>query len=126
MTSFKKLLKENHLWYKKIGKVYCPILNERIIFNSKGFYHLRYKSSGGARSINEQMYKIGLLPLVIPVIKRATYIHEYKKKRYSKAINKYFEIWELRAKVGKQKSEIAVVLRRVGNGNITFFSVWKN
>jgi len=98
-----------------------------VIFNSKGFYHLRYDSHGKQRSIKEQKYKIGLLPLVIPVLKCATSIHEYKKEEYSKPLGKYYEIWELRALVGKKfPNIISVVLRRIGNGNITFLSVWKN
>lgn len=71
------------------------------------------------------MYKLGLLPLVIPVIKIARKIHEYKKEQYSKPLGKYYEIWELREIVGQQNTLVSVVLRRIGNGSITFLSVWK-
>lgn len=126
-TNFKEFLKEKSAWYKSVKSVDCPILNETVIFNSKGFYHLRYDSHGKQRSKKEQKYKIGLLPLVIPVIKYANSIHEYKKEEYSKPLGKYYEIWELRALVGKKYPKIiSVVLRRIGNGNITFLSVWKN
>lgn len=124
-TTFVNFLREKRTWYKTIKKVYCPILNEYVVFNSKGFYHLRYDTFGKARSIKEQSYKLGLLPLVIPVIKNARKVHEYKKQQYSKPLGKYFEIWELRATAGKQNTEVSVVLRRIGNGNITFLSVWK-
>ena len=123
--SFKDFLREKRAWYKTIGNTYCPILNETVVFNSKGFYHLRYDSFGKERSISEQMYKIGLLPLVIPVIKTATKIHDYKKEQYSKPLGKYFEIWELKEIVGQQATTVSVVLRRIGTGNITFLSVWK-
>jgi len=122
---FKDFLQEGRDWYKKVGKVYCPILNEYIFFNSKGFYHLRYDSHGKMRSVKEQMYKIGLLPLVIPVIKNATQVYDYKKKEYSKPLGKYFEIWQLNEVVGQQSTTVSVVLRRIGTGNITFLSVWK-
>lgn len=121
----KEFVGEKRVWYKAVGKVWCPILNQNIVFNSKGFYHLRYDSFGKERPKQEQMYKLGLLPLVIPVIKCATNIHEYKKEQYSKPLGKYFEIWELKEIVGQQKSLVSVVLRRVGNGEITFLSVWK-
>ena len=42
MADFKELLIEKRAWYKTIGKIYCPILKEYVLFNSKGFYHLRY------------------------------------------------------------------------------------
>lgn len=124
--TFKDLLKQNRAWYKKIGFVDCAILNQKIVFNSKGFYHLRYGGCGKARRVKEQHYKLGLLPLVIPVIQKATCVYEYKPDLYSKKIGKYFEIWELREVVGKQKVSVSVVLRRIGKGNITFYSVWKN
>lgn len=126
-TNFKDFLLEKSAWYKSVKTVHCPILNETVIFNSKGFYHLRYDSHGKQRTIREQKYKIGLLPLVIPVLQYATSIYEYKKEQYSKPLGKYYEIWELRALVGKKHPEIvSVVLRRIGDGNITFLSVWKN
>lgn len=122
---YQELLKERRAWYKNVKKVYCPILGEDIIFNSKGFYHLRYKSGGHERNRKVQMYKLGLLPLVIPVIKSAKKIHDYKKGKYSKPLGKYYEIWELREIVGQQNTLVSVVLRRIGNGNISFLSVWK-
>ena len=123
--SHKEFIKEKQAWYKTIGKIHCPILNEDIVFNSKGFYHLRYDSFGKQRSIKEQKYKLGLLPLVIPVIKCATSVYEYKKQQYSKPLGKYFEIWELKEVVGQSKTMVSVILRRIGNGNISFLSVWK-
>lgn len=125
MATFQQLLRERRAWYKTIGKVYCPILNENVIFNSKGFYHLRYDGTKRARKVKEQMYKLGLLPLVIPVITNAKSIVEYKKEQYSERLGKYYEIWELNAVVGQQNTSITVVLRRIGTGNITFLSVWK-
>ena len=125
MQSFQEFLKEKRAWYKTIGEVHCPVLNADIHFNSKGFYHLRYDSFGKARNIKEQKYKLGLLPLVIPVIKNATGVYEYKKEQYSKPLGKYFEIWELKEVAGKQDTTVSVILRRIGTGNITFLSVWK-
>ena len=123
--TFAEFLKKHRAWYKTIRCVYCPILNENIIFNAKGFYHLRYDNHGKIRNVKEQRYKIGLLPLVIPAIQNANKIHEYKKGIYSKPMGKFFEIWELKEIVGRQDTIISVVLRRIGTGNITFLSVWK-
>ena len=89
---FKEFLKEKRAFYKTLKNIHCPILNETVVFNSKGFYHLRYDNHGKERLVKEQKYKLGLLPLVQPVIKSATTIHEYKKQEYSKPLGKYFEI----------------------------------
>jgi len=72
------------------------------------------------------MYKLGLLPLVIPVIKSAKKIFKYTPQHYSKKLNKYIEYWSLKETVGKQKTKVVVIFRRIGNGQITFHSVMKN
>ena len=119
------MLEEKRAHYKSIKDCWCPILKERIIFNSKGFHHLRYNGAGHKRSVKEQMYRIGLIPLIKPVIKNATKIHKYTPKTYSKSLGKYVEYWLLRDIVGKQDTIVDVILRRIGDGNITFYSVWK-
>ncbi len=125
--NFKEFLKEKRAFYKtlSVSDVYCPVLDANIVFNSKGFYHLRYDSHGKERVIKEQRYKLTLLPLVKAVIKCATSIHEYRKEEYSKPLGKYFEIWEIKATVGKSNTTVSVILRRIGTGNITFLSVFK-
>jgi hypothetical protein len=124
-SSFNDFLKEKRAWYKSIKEVFCPILGENIVFNSKGFHHLSFDGTGRKRTIKEQKYKMGLLPLVIPVIKNSNRIFKYEKERYSKSLGKYFEIWVLQEIVGKNNVTVFVVLRRIGTGNITFLSVWK-
>ncbi len=70
------------------------------------------------------MYKLGLLPLVIPVIKNANEIYKYNKI-FIKKEDKEVEYWELRMVVGLQRTLTRVILRRRGSGNITFYSVMK-
>ena len=123
MGSYKKLLEERRTWYKKIKKVYCPILKECVMFTSKGFHHLIYPS-GKWRPVKEQMYKLGLLPLIIPVIKNAKTIYKYEKCS-NKVLDKEVEFWTLKEIVGKRKAVTKVILKRVGTGNITFLSVMK-
>lgn len=123
MDSYRKLLIERRIWYNSIKQVYCPILKEYIIFNSKGFQHLIYPN-GKWRPKKEQMYKLGLLPLVIPVIKNSTKISGYKKC-FHKDLGKEAEFWTLIEIVGKQNILTKVILRRIGTGNITFLSVMK-
>jgi len=123
MDNYKKLLEERRTCYKSIGKVYCPILKEYVVFNSKGFNHLIYPN-GKWRPKKEQKYKLGLLPLVIPVIKSSTKISKYEKC-FVKDLGKEAEFWTLTEIVGKQNTPIKVILRRIGTGNITFLSVMK-
>jgi hypothetical protein len=122
---YNKLIKEKRTWYKAVQKSFCPILKEDIYFTSKGFRHLLYDGLGHARSRKERMYKIGLLPLVIPVIKSATKIEDYKLPVYSEKLGKMVEYWSLQSTVGKQRTVVTVILRRIGTGLIHFYSVWK-
>ncbi len=120
-----ELLNEKRVWYKTLTLCHCPILNEDIIFNSKGFHHLLFDGLGHARTHKERMYRLGLLPLIIPVLKTSKKIHEYVPQQYSKSLNKDVEYWILKETVGRQETLVTVVLRRIGSGNITFYSIWK-
>ncbi len=44
--------------YQAVGKVYCPILGENIVFNSIGFRHLYIKPDGTYKDVNEAIYKL--------------------------------------------------------------------
>ena len=122
---FDELIKKSRTWYKAVRKSYCPILNDDVFFTSKGFRHLLYDGLGHARSRKERMYKVGLLPLVIPVLKSATEIEDYKPPTYSEKLGKMVGFWSLQSVVGKQKILVTVVLRKVGTGSVHFYSVWK-
>lgn len=123
--SYDDLLTSRKTWYENIRKIYCPCLNEYIYFNSKGFHHIKYDGSGKARTIKERMYRLGILPLSVPVIRNATKTYEYKQPEYSDKTKKKVAYWALKEKVGKQKTTVTVVLRKIGSGNITFYSIMK-
>jgi hypothetical protein len=79
------------------------------------------------------MLKLRLLPLAIDVIKRSGTIQEYRKiwqaigkpgadgMRRAKEV----EYWGLVAIIGKRPDKIRVISRRVGTGNVTFWSVMR-
>ena len=77
------------------------------------------------------MYKLGLLPLVRPVIHNATKVDKYERRLSPvggrrKKILKEIEYWGLIEVVGKQNTKVRVVLRRiVGSTTIHFWSVMK-
>ena len=123
--NYHEFIKEKRTWYKAVGKSFCLILKEDVFFTSKGFQHLLYDGLGHARSRKERMYRVGLLPLVIPVLKSATKIEDYKSPTFSKPLAKMVEFWTLQSVVGKRKILVTVILRKVGTGKIHFYSVWK-
>lgn len=118
--------------YEKIASIHCPILKEKVIFNAKGFHHLLYESNGKARSINERIYKLTLMPLAKAVIQNATSIDEERNvkirvSRKKKTLLKDGKTFSLVASVGRKNPvQVRVILLRIGNGNLTFRSIMKH
>ena len=119
-------------FYKSIGEVNCPYFSANIVFNSDGFHHLQF-SAERERSKEEQMLKFSLLPAVPHILRNAGTIQEYRhtmepvgQKRFSDGAHEMREIeyWGIVAITkGERPIRIKIILRRVGNGNIVFWSV---
>ncbi|HVX51896.1 MAG TPA: hypothetical protein VHB48_17165 [Chitinophagaceae bacterium] len=120
-----------HAVYTKQRAIYNPYFRTQIILNSDGFHHLQF-SSRKERNKREQLLKLTLLPLAFEIIKNAGTIQEYrtlltpigKASGKSKAISmKQVEYWGLIGIVGTKRIKVRAILRRIGDGNITFWSV---
>jgi hypothetical protein len=108
-----------------------PYFQTQIILNSDGFHHLQF-SARRERNKREQLLKFNLLPLALEIIKKSGTIQEYRKlltpigkpsPRDGSVPMKEVEYWGLVAIVGEKRIKVRTVLRRVGDGNITFWSV---
>jgi hypothetical protein len=111
--------------------IYSPYFKDQIVFNSDGFHHLRY-SARRERSKEEQVLKFTLLPLGIRIINTATTLQEYRKllspvgdrsTRDGSIKMKMVEWWGFVAIFVEHDIKVRVVLRKVGEGNIHFWSV---
>jgi hypothetical protein len=108
----------------------CPYFQSKVILTSEGFHHLRY-SSNRERNKKEQILKFNLLPLALRIIANSGTIQEYRKlpipvgKKSKDGLRKTKEVeyWGLVAIVSETKIKIKVILKRVGDGNIVFWSV---
>ena len=112
-------------------KVYSPYFRMDIVLNSDGFHHLQF-SSNRERNKDEQLLKFSLLPLGLDIIRKSGTIQEYRKLLTPigkpSALNgsipmKEVEYWGLVAIVSDTQIKVRTVLRKVGDGNITFWSV---
>ena len=127
---FNKLKDKTEHLYKMQFNVRNPYLNSQIIFNSDGFHHLQF-SARRERNKKEQILKFNLFSLAVKVIKNAGTLQEYrksyipigKKSKDGFARTKEVQYWGFVALVGNPQIKIRVILRRVGDGNITFWSV---
>jgi len=112
--------------------VHNPYLDKEITFNSDGFHHLQF-SDRRERNKEEQLLKFNLLPLAIKIIKNSGTLQEYREKRLSIGKKskdglrktKMVCFWGFSSIVGKPESKIKVrvILRKVGDGKYTFWSV---
>jgi len=116
---YRKLIEHRRSWYKTVKKVYCPCLKTDVIFNSKGFYHVRYDGSGKERPINEQVDRLNLLPLSVGIIVQAEKVHRHR-------ITKGLDYWSLQEMIGSEEAEIRVVIRKTKPGQVIFYSIFKD
>lgn len=117
--------------YDSRRTIFSPFFKRDIILNSDGFHHLRY-SARRERNKSKQILKFTLLPLGLKIIRTATTLQEYRKllspvgeksKRDSSVAMKLIEWWGFVAIFIEQEIKVRVVLRKVGEGNIHFWSV---
>ena len=108
-----------------------PYFQTEIILNSDGFHHLQF-SARRERDKREQLLKFSLLPLALEIIRKSGTIQEYRKlltpigkpsARDGSVSMKEVQYWGLVAIVGEKGIKVRTVLRKVGDGNITFWSV---
>lgn len=130
VTYFHQRKEKTRALYQAQKSVFNPYLHTKIIFNSDGFHHLQF-SARSERNKKEQLLKFNLFPLAIGIIKNSGTLQEYrkglipigKKSQDGLARTKLIEYWRFVAIVGKSQIKVKTVLRRVGDGNITFWSV---
>lgn len=122
--------------FKEKKRVFCPYFGQDVVLNSDGFYHLRY-SDRRERTKEEQLLKLNLFPLAVKIIESSGTLQEYRTgllrigKKSSKnglSATKQVEYWGFvaihrRSDRPDKDIKIRVILRRVGNGNIIFWSV---
>lgn len=117
--------------YSTQKTIYNHYFKTSIVLNSDGFHHLQF-SARRERNKREQLLKFSLLPLAFEIIKKAGTIQEYRKlltpigkksSRDGSIKMKEVEYWGLVAIIGTKGIKVRTVLRRIGDGNIIFWSV---
>lgn len=72
LSNYNKLRTDTQKFYNQIGKVFSPVLNNSILFNSEGFNHIVYKNKKSEREKSSQILRFKLLPLAVKLIKLST------------------------------------------------------
>ncbi len=115
-------------YYRRIGVVFCPVLNQDIHFTAEGYNHLINESNSTPgkskpRKPAEQYLKLMNLNHVKAVLTYATVIKDTRKRRKNvKGVWKDAFLYEIVHDING--TEISVIVERVGNGKTKFLSVF--
>ena len=118
-NNLQNLIKITRVKYEKIGRIWCPLLDDYVYFTSEGRVHLIYKGNRKKRPVQEQFYKLNLFPLVVPVIKKSTQIKSIR----SSPKNKIIQFYAIVGKAGKNNVKIRVIIKKTGSGQFNYHSV---
>lgn len=130
-NEFEKVINKAKAIYPLQGIINCPYIGQ-VTLTSEGFNHLQNKRNKEPRNISEQILKLQLLPKALEVIKKSGTLQEYRvqlerfgnKAKDGLSKTKRVEYWGFHSIFGEEKNKkIVVILRRVGDGKVTFWSV---
>lgn len=133
MSYYQRLRDQTKEIFKNTPEVRCPYFDQSVVLNADGLHHLRY-SARRERTKPEQILKFSLVPLALEVIKHSGTIQEYRRlwqpigkpsEHDGLRPAKEVEYWGLVAIIGPRPTKIRVILRRVGDGKIAFWSVMR-
>ena len=130
--SYRSLRDRAQELFKRNPRIRCPYFNAEVVLTGEGLHHLRY-SAERERSKPEQMLKFRLVPLALEVLQKTGTVQEYRRiwqpigkigadrMRAAKEV----EYWGFVAIIGHRPEKIRVIVRRVGTGNVTLWSVMR-
>lgn len=132
IEKLKSQIEISRLFYSSISHLRCPYFQGDIVLNSDGFNHLLNKPNRQPRNVSEQLLKLSLLKKAIEVIRKSGTVQEIREQiervgkpaRDGFSKTKQVTYWGFHAIVGNEKKiKIVVVLKKIGEGNIMFWSV---
>jgi hypothetical protein len=117
-------------FYKNLGSIWCPTLNDHIAFTNDGLRHL-IRKSGIRRTKREQARRFSLLPYAKEIIQddEVEIIHKenmttHLVKRHGTTIltQSRASFWTLRKNY--ENTIVTVIIRQIENKEKHFFSIY--
>jgi len=134
--------------YTERPLIYSPFFKQDILLGSEGFQHLSVSAKGG-RSREEQIQRFTVLPFGIHILETATTLRGYRRRfdyfnstegdersrrdrlavgasgMFASKKRKIVQWWRF-AEPYQNQGMVRVVVRKIGNGNLHFWSVMLN
>ena len=116
--------------YTERPLIYSPFFKTDIRLGPDGFQHLCV-SAQGERSREQQIERFTVLPFGIHILETATTCRSYQKRRltvgtsgmFASKERKIVQGWCFEEHFKEQGMKVRVVVRKVGNGKLHFWSV---
>lgn len=130
VSNYGQVRVETEKYYATMVDIDCPALHSKVSFSSHGFNHLIYRKGRTERDRVSQIMRFRLLKRAHDLIALTTTFQEYEsaQKEFSvkthkekRVVTKQVQYWGLIAIIDNRK--IKVILRKIGNGNLHFWSV---
>jgi len=122
--AIKDLKAETHKLYKSVGSMWCRAVKNNVVFNKYGWVHLSFERGGKRRRPRDLKLRHHLFQYVHEIVGRCRVMIEkegtVKSKRGVVRKVKYYELvyW-----CKAEKRHISVILRRIEEGNLHYYSV---
>ncbi len=100
--------------YNLLPDVFCPHLQENIVFNAKGFGHLLYKNGARRRSEQDSLLRFDYLKKAVEVLRITTTVQEKEVRENTRMLGYIAFVGDLKLKV---------IVRKIGTGYWHFYSV---
>jgi hypothetical protein len=127
--SLKELSKLRRERYNRTKFMECPFLHEVVHFNKIGFFHTTHDGREKIRGEADARMRLHLLPWIYRVVKKSRHYGEpprvVSKADPNNSTGEEVVFYEIcyRFKGFDGKKVVSVILRRVGNGNLHYYSV---
>jgi hypothetical protein len=116
-----KKKKEAKEVYDKIGRVWCPALNDNVFFNDIGFRHFTWKGNSRKRSHIQQVKRFVLISRAKEIVSNPSFVIFSQREEVKKGRHVHF--WAFRMNLrGKY---IRVVIRQINDSSKHFLSVFE-
>ncbi len=130
LSNYDKLKSDAQSLFSATKPVFSPAVGDQVLFTAEGFNHILFKGSRSEREHPSQVMRFKLLPRAIRLIEHANTFQEFEETI------KEFEVKDRKKRVLKSKSvrywgiiaifegrKIKVILRKVGAGQLHFWSI---
>lgn len=130
ISNYDKIREDAEKYYATLTNINCPALDSTVSFSSYGFNHIIYRKGRTERDRTSQIMRFKLLINAYELIGLTTTFQEYENtfkdftvKKYKEKISvtRQVQYWGLIAIINNRK--IKVILRKIGNGNLHFWSI---